>query len=331
MRRTNTRIGIIEDWRIDRDMNAVLYRLESNFRCASAICDVANRLMTHQPGRLDKRTVSATGQAGQVIIHEAGFETDDAEAHAVAEDILSASWSFSGEQNFTQFAVLVRTNALSDFFRGVLKAHGLPVRELKRADLPADWQRAKAALALLTNPDNDRLAYIALKTAAGRDKADEVRRRALAEYKTINDLALHMHFPALTAADALGELAKMGVSRTSLDRIGKSAAMLPPEAGVADLVLAVGREEIKEDEGEGIVVTTIHSMKGREAESVWIPAVEDGLFPCPNEDHAESRRLLFVAITRARNYLWLSWAKKRTLQWKGIIDRQPSRFLKELT
>src|SRR5436190_9138989 len=172
------------DTQSEQKQDTALFRLSDNWRCASAICDVANRLISHQPGRIEKQTVSRTGLVGTVKIVQDGFENDAAEAHAVAEDILFQSPSMK----FDEMAVLCRTNFIAAQFRNVLKAHGLPVKEKAKADLPGDWPRAKAAIALLTNPDNDRLAYVAIKLSAGQEKADEVRRRALDEYKTINDL-----------------------------------------------------------------------------------------------------------------------------------------------
>lgn len=304
-------------------MNWTHYQLQENFRCASAICDVANRLIAHQPSRPDKQTISATGQTGEVIVKADGFETEDQEAHAVAEDIL-----LFGDPNNS--AVLVRTNWIADFFRGVLKAHGLPVREKPKPDLPEDWQRAKAALALLANPDNDRLAFQAIKLASGQEIADNVRRRALAEYKTINDLALFMP-PTSTVSEAVKTLAKMGISRASLDRIGKFTALLPQDSPVNALGLVIGRETVDEAEGQGIRVSTIHSAKGTEAEAVWLPCLEDETIPGSRKDVdiEESRRLLYVGITRAKTRLWLSWAKRRSQQWGEPKVCQPSRFLKE--
>lgn len=314
-------------------MNWTLYRLESNFRCASAICACANALMSHQRGRVQKQTVSATDQTGHVRIVEAGFETDDAEAHAVAEDILHHVNKARHVEDFVtpnQCAVLVRTNYLVDFFRANLKCHGLPICEKAKADLPTDWQRAKAALALLANPDNDRLAYVALSLSAGRQKADEVRRRALEEYRTINDTALFLPTGFL-AGQALDQLAKMNVSRDSLERIGKVASLLPPDSPVADLVLAVGREAVDEVEGDGIAVKTLHGAKGGEWQAVWLPAWEAETLPgCRQDtDIEEARRLAYVGITRAKSYVWISWAKRRASQWGPAKDMTVSQFVKE--
>ncbi len=303
-----------------------LYRLSANFRCASAITDCANRLMAAQPGRLEKQTVSATGEVGNVRIVEAGYETDDDEAHAVAEDVLRI---VSRGTLANDCAILLRTNALCEYFRAVLKAHSLPVREKAKADLPADWARAKAALALLANPDNDRLAYQAIRLASGQQKADEVKRKALDYYSSINDMALFLK-PGMQAVAALDQLAKMNISRESLDRIVRISGFLPRDSDVGALVLAVGRQsDLEDDQGHGVAIRTLHGAKGGEWQAVWLPCWESETLPGSRQDVdiQESRRLAFVGITRARSRLWISWAKRRAQKWGGPKDCTASQFV----
>ncbi len=286
--------------------------------------------MAAQPGRLEKQTVSATGEVGNVRIVEAGYETDDDEAHAVAEDVLRI---VSRGTLANDCAILLRTNALCEYFRAVLKAHSLPVREKAKADLPADWARAKAALALLANPDNDRLAYQAIRLASGQQKADEVKRKALDYYSSINDMALFLK-PGMQAVAALDQLAKMNVSRESLARISRVAAMLPPDSPVTMLVLALGRDSARQndEDGVGVRVSTLHASKGTEAVAVWLTAWEQELLPGSRKDVdvAEARRLAFVGITRAKSYLWISWARRRAQQWGPPKDCMASQFIEEI-
>jgi DNA helicase-2/ATP-dependent DNA helicase PcrA len=79
------------------------------------------------------------------------------------------------------------------------------------------------------------------------------------------------------------------------------------------------------------VVATIHAAKGLEWDSAHVPGLADGLLPISHvADDAgieEERRLLYVAITRARRRLRLSWARRPT---PSGAERQPSRFLADL-
>ncbi|MDR2447363.1 MAG: UvrD-helicase domain-containing protein [Treponema sp.] len=85
----------------------------------------------------------------------------------------------------------------------------------------------------------------------------------------------------------------------------------------------------------GVRLMTMHASKGLEAEHVFIPALEDRLLPFTlygdmRDSHIEEeRRLLYVAMTRAKRGLYLSWAKKRVFQ-NRVMKNEPSRFLSVL-
>jgi DNA helicase-2/ATP-dependent DNA helicase PcrA len=65
-------------------------------------------------------------------------------------------------------------------------------------------------------------------------------------------------------------------------------------------------------ESNGVRVMTLGGAKGLTARAVIIPAAEEGLIPRPDCDLSEERRLLYVGMTRAREYLYCTWARRRT-------------------
>jgi len=84
-----------------------------------------------------------------------------------------------------------------------------------------------------------------------------------------------------------------------------------------------------------VVITTVHSAKGLEFKYVFIVGLEDGLFPInrafgSDAEMEEERRLLYVAITRAKQGLHLSNCHRRMMFGKDEITCVPSRFLKEM-
>jgi DNA helicase-2/ATP-dependent DNA helicase PcrA len=89
--------------------------------------------------------------------------------------------------------------------------------------------------------------------------------------------------------------------------------------------------------GERVALMTVHTAKGLEYDAVFVVGLEDGLFPHANsmaeEDRdglEEERRLMYVAMTRARKYLHLSLAHSRR-RFGGVAHMtNPSRFLAEL-
>ncbi len=88
------------------------------------------------------------------------------------------------------------------------------------------------------------------------------------------------------------------------------------------------------DDGNYVTLATIHSVKGLEFDNVIICGLEDGIMPSSRSESdpkslEEERRLMYVAITRARKKLYLTRSKSRYLY--GRRDRtSPSRFIGEL-
>ena len=85
---------------------------------------------------------------------------------------------------------------------------------------------------------------------------------------------------------------------------------------------------------DAVQLMTVHSAKGLEFISVFITGLEEGLFPHENsinEQHGleEERRLMYVAITRAKERLYLSHTQSRMLHGQ-VRYNMPSRFLEEL-
>jgi DNA helicase-2/ATP-dependent DNA helicase PcrA len=91
------------------------------------------------------------------------------------------------------------------------------------------------------------------------------------------------------------------------------------------------------DDAEKIRLSTIHQAKGLEFDVVFVIMLCDGLFPSErsmktDDGEEEERRLFYVAITRARNELYLSYPLMRASFSKSGGDsmQQPSRFLSEI-
>jgi len=87
-------------------------------------------------------------------------------------------------------------------------------------------------------------------------------------------------------------------------------------------------------EAEAIKLTTVHQAKGLEYDVVFLIGLADGQFPgrraIESGDVEEERRLFYVAVTRARNELYLSYPKVATRGGPGGMLLTPSRFILEL-
>lgn len=88
----------------------------------------------------------------------------------------------------------------------------------------------------------------------------------------------------------------------------------------------------EEDDGDSITISTVHSAKGLEFKTVFLVGMEDGIFPSSSRTEAdeteEERRLMYVAVTRAREKLFMTYTVSR-YRFNKITESVPSRFLKE--
>lgn len=95
--------------------------------------------------------------------------------------------------------------------------------------------------------------------------------------------------------------------------------------------IALATERAENTNIDAVNLMTIHASKGLEFNTVLLPGWEEGLFP-PNrrDDIEEERRLAYVAITRAKNDIYISHAKFRYLYGRSAATNGPSRFIDEL-
>ncbi|MBE6573153.1 MAG: ATP-dependent DNA helicase PcrA [Ruminococcaceae bacterium] len=89
-----------------------------------------------------------------------------------------------------------------------------------------------------------------------------------------------------------------------------------------------------DETADAVIMMTIHSAKGLEFNNVYLPGLEEGLFPSfqsigEQAELEEERRLCYVAITRAKKELAITYAKSR-LMYGQTQYNMPSRFLSEL-
>jgi superfamily I DNA/RNA helicase len=279
---------------------------------------VANRLMPHATPMQ-----SATGTWGTVTKNS--YDTAAEEAAAIAKAIKA---EIERGTTANEIAVLLRTNKLCQEYKKVLIDSGIAVRAKKQQETPLDWRIARAFIAMLTNPESDRLTYNFLQLKCGTDSADAMQRQATADFQSINERWLHIRNMQL--ADVTTAMTSAGLDRESVGRVRQMIETLQQNATVLELQAALLARESEAQEGDGVTVTTCHSSKGREFDCVWLPAWEEGIIP-GRGDEAEERRLAYVSITRARKLVAISWAKRRTKEWTGVQDMKPSRFIQEIS
>lgn len=306
------------------EVGALIY-LEENFRCDEAVCKVANDLIRHNGNRLTRWTVSATGNPGSVEVWKCmdGIQ----EASRIADDLKAR---FRVEH---AAAVLVRTNALADFYRNILQQSGIQVSEKELPILPKDWELARAALSLQICPESDWLALRYIGLAWTPNVASGAKSEAAKQGVAVNEVMSNfLGRTVKRGSDVFEALTELGVSvesRKLMERISGSAGN-PLTFSASDLSRKAAEIATAYAVTPGVFVWTLHAAKGQEWDTVYMPAMEEGILPHKNSDLAEERRLAYVGKTRARHRLVLSWAAQRYDEWKGLVKCEPSRFLKEI-
>ena len=114
---------------------------------------------------------------------------------------------------------------------------------------------------------------------------------------------------------------------------------LPGQEGIAlflsDAALASDQDELdRKQTSNGVTLMTVHAAKGLEFDTVFVTGLEEGLFPHEGQneekrDEEEERRLFYVAITRAKKRLFLTYARVRRIYGTDFLS-EPSQFLRDI-
>lgn len=101
-----------------------------------------------------------------------------------------------------------------------------------------------------------------------------------------------------------------------------------------EIALMQAHYQSSDEQSNPVLMMTLHAAKGLEFDTVIISGLEDGILPSTRSltDEAaieEERRLLYVGVTRARDYLLLIHSRYR-YQFGSMNDQRPSRFLKDI-
>jgi DNA helicase-2/ATP-dependent DNA helicase PcrA len=122
--------------------------------------------------------------------------------------------------------------------------------------------------------------------------------------------------------------------------VAKQYDEMDPEAGMeaflSNSALASDQDDLEKPK-DGVKLMTVHAAKGLEFDYVFIVGLEENLFPFKHADDSEmsqseeeeERRLFYVAITRARKKLYLSYAMLRTIFGNQKVNN-PSEFLNDI-
>ncbi|MEY4747299.1 MAG: hypothetical protein RLZZ416_348 [Candidatus Parcubacteria bacterium] len=336
--------------------------LEENYRSTGTIIAAANAIISKNANRLPK-VLRSTRETGEPIyLYEARDEME--EAWFVAQQIEQL---MKKKERAKETAVLYRNNFQSRALEEAFLALGIPYRVIgtrffERKEVKDVLAYARAAL----NPKrmHDLLRIIATpprgigrstltKVLAGAEgDLSSAARAKLAAFREMLKRVRHA-LETLPLSEALRFLIEeSGLERMYKEKAGREEAEhfdnvkelvnlavrydteLPPrgiELLLEEAALQSDQDEMRDD--ERVSLMTVHAAKGLEFESVFLTGLEQGLFPSQKLDEGadpeEERRLFYVALTRAKDRLFLTFARSR-LKFGSREPAVPSEFLGDI-
>ncbi len=170
----------------------------------------------------------------------------------------------------------------------------------------------------------------------GADRIENLEQLVSAAALFVSEEGFLMDAPALVGprVDAAAPALVTGDGIEIIDADAPLTAIMSPlSAFLSHASLEAGDSQAQAGQ-DAIQLMTVHSAKGLEFDAVFITGLEEGLFPHENSQEAEDgveeeRRLMYVAITRARKRLYMSFAQTRMLHGQTRYNVR-SRFFDEL-
>ena len=284
----------------NRYEDAKVMQLTQNYRSTQKIVSAANRVVA-ESNPVDALT--SQGEVGdEVRVLQFAHITDEAKEVALAVKEQLAAGVKSNE-----IAVLYRVNGQSEVFEAAL------------ADQKVDYQ-LRGGERFFNRPE------IARAMTALRAESNSASREDKSTFELVTDVCRSLGWTAREPDAA-------GAERDRWESLSALIAMLAemPE-GSSLAQFAAELDERKRSQHEpvkpSVTLSTIHAAKGLEWSHVFIVGVTEGYLPIAYAgtaaEIAEEKRLFYVAITRAKRKLSISWSKRDNNSGR---EREPSRFL----
>lgn len=358
--------------------SAQVFKLQRNYRSTKNILAVANETIKNN-GRRKQKTLWTDKEEGEKVkVYEAEEESyESMYAARTIRELVREGYSYS------DFAVLMRVNALTRSFEQEFSADGIPFKVFGGFKF-YDRKEIKDMLAylrLVANPfDNEALLRIINFPRRGIGAKtleileDYAKKSGISDYEALleaynidvtsgaraklSEFGAQIKSWILASAElSVLDLVKKIVSDSGLDTafsgdddesVNKKANVEEFVNSVADYERLNGNADLSEylqqvslvsdtdemDETNYVTLATVHAVKGLEFKCVFVVGLEENVLPSSraetDEDALEEeRRIMYVAVTRAKERLYLTRSKSRFLYGKRESTVR-SRFLKEL-
>lgn len=346
--------------------DATIIKLEQNYRSTQTILSAAQAVILQNEERSDKSLWTDGPSGAPVTVVECLNEKDEGEFIIREVQGLVRSNGFTGLSSYNDFVILYRTNAQSRLLEETLIRYNIPYRIVgglqfyERKEVkdilayvrflhnPNDWVSLERIINLPARGIGPK-AVLALRERGLQAPYDDLPPKVQAFFKLMGELERGR------VGKSVAELIEFVIGRTGYREFIKDGSIegearwenLQELIGAAQsasdveeflenvaLVQDVNLSERHDGPSGSLTLMTIHAAKGLEFPVVFVAGMEEGIFPhgralTEKKEMEEERRLAYVAMTRAKERLYLLYAFERRLY--GLLQMNPpSRFIGEI-
>ena len=335
------------------DFQAKIISLDENYRCSKSIIEASNVLMSLE--------VEALNYVINGIFQIQPTDTESSEAEFVVNKIkelinLKSHDDIEGEITYDKISILARNKFVFKHIEGLLNSEGIPfyfksgnagikfsTTSMKIFDLffrikinPLDTLHQKKIEDILKIKD----AYNSIELQNSKFPI------SLSIKEIIDDCSIdNLHLKIDTLKKILNEaITDDDEKKLTLDELEDFGGQLVqykkqnlrPTLDGFKSAIALGLTNNTNSKDIGVCLSTVHTMKGQESEIVFLIGMDDGTFPDfravnkGGEELQQEKNNTYVAFTRAKRFLFVTYPKKRLMPWGDYKPRDISRFLKPL-
>ncbi len=230
------------------------------------------------------------------------------------------------DRAFSDFAVLYRSHAQSAVIAEIFETAGIPYQIASREHI-YQQKGISELISLLKITENKGISTDVQKIAKikGADRISEFQEKT--SEKSVREKLEFL----LNQTKLSGIISESSKREDALDKLLKTSDIFGYDGTAFLNTIALETDPDSFDiHAQKVALMTLHAAKGLEFPVVFISGCEDGYLPSDrSSDEDEERRLLYVGMTRAKEQLFLSYAKKRMVYGK-VLQRSISPFVRAI-
>ena len=325
-----------------QDFSAKTFFLKENFRSTTNIITVSNNLMNRDISAHSKRKGAVTYHTFPTELSEGIFVAKEISRLIGGQDMIEAHRLAKSQfYSFSDIAILVRTENQIPNLEYTLTKQGIPYKLKGAVDFFEEPSSVFLIHLLKFLYQDNLLSFKILVTSKllslPKNQQTKILNTKSFNIETDNSILKMLHTLCLDKNQFKNDINSL---------LSKLNTVLP----INENILSLAKKETKtlnflntllfhkdsdieifknHYKKEGVSLVTMHSAKGLEFPVVFLPGIEEGIIPYKKDEIESEKKLFYVALTRAKEILYITNVKKRKI-YNKIEEREPSQFLLNL-